>query len=355
MAWEKWPIWPNEGEGNWWQEVVDRVSWPFKASIIEGLQDIHRMKFYAEETKLRAWTTFDEAVEMLLQQKEEGKNCFINFNWVKIYSADTSSVDDAYIQYMWMTKSESEERSRKSREEREVSEREREKREQWYAKKIAESREWLKEVRITKENVIAGLKFIVEHQDMEQDQLVDELIKLGCNFTFDDIKKQFPKEVKVFSGIKNGDLWCGASVIANSMVSEWWRLYVEDRFLSVDDDTSAYAFIRKVTGDKSYTKELIDSSKEKTLWIEEGKKYIDESKWWDWEKYVDSSARSLYHWADIDAILELLKMIDNWESWEDVQKAFDDQNHSGSSYGIVRNRVVYFSKKWKEADNKLDY
>lgn len=48
-------------------------------------------------------------------------------------------------------------------------------------------------------------------------------------------------------------------------------------------------------------------------------------------------------------------MIDNWESWEDVQKAFDDQNHSGSSYGIVRNRVVYFSKKWKEADNKLDY
>ena len=340
------------------------------------------MKFYAEEIELKLGTDFDGAVKMLLQQKAEGRNCFINFNGKKIYSADTNSVDDAYIQYMWMTKVESEERARKQREERRESEIERKNREQWYAKRIAESRDWVEEVKITKENVVAGLKFIVEHQDMKQEELIDELIKLGCNFTFDDLKRQFPREEKLFPGMKKGKLGCGASVIINYMVSERWRSYVEDRFLSVDDDTSAYAFIRKVTGDKSYTKERIDSSKEridsskeridsskehidsskehidsskeKTLWIEEGKKYIDESKWWDWEKYVDSSDRSLYHWADIDATLELLKMIDNWESWEDVQMAFDDQDHSGSSYRIVRSRVVYFSKKWKEADNKLD-
>ena len=29
--------------------------------------------------------------------------------------------------------------------------------------------------------------------------------------------------------------------------------------------------------------------------IEEGKKYIDESKWLDWESYVNSSARDMYY------------------------------------------------------------
>ena len=88
-------------------------------------------------------------------------------------------------------------------------------------------------------------------------------------------------------------------------------------------------------------------------WIEEGKKYIDESKWWYWEKYVNSSAWDMYCWWDIDATLELLKMIDNWESWEDVQKVFYNQGHSGFSHSVVRNRVIYFSKKWKEAEKKL--
>ena len=140
-----------------------------------------------------------------------------------------------------------------------ISEREREKREKWYVQKIADSREWLEEVKITKENVVAGLKFIAEHPDMEQDQLVDELIRLGCNFTFDDIKKQFPGERKLFPGMKDGDLACWASVIINVMVSEYWRSFCDDRFLSGDYPESVYAFIRKVTGDKTYTKEYVDS------------------------------------------------------------------------------------------------
>ena len=91
--------------------------------------------------------------------------------------------------------------------------------------------------------MVAGLKFIAEHPDMEQDQLVDELIKLGCNFTFDDIKKQFPGDKKLFPGMKDGDLSCWASVIVNVMVSEYWRSYCDDRFLSGDYPESVYAFI----------------------------------------------------------------------------------------------------------------
>lgn len=88
-------------------------------------------------------------------------------------------------------------------------------------------------------------------------------------------------------------------------------------------------------------------------WIEEGKKYVDESKREDWENYVKSSARDMYHWMDIDDTLELLKLIDAWESWDKVQKAFDAQDHSNFSYSVVFNRVVYFSKKWEEARKNL--
>lgn len=87
-------------------------------------------------------------------------------------------------------------------------------------------------------------------------------------------------------------------------------------------------------------------------WIEEGKKYIDESKWEEWENFVKNC--DLYDWKLIPAILELLKLIDDGESWINVQKAFDNQGHSNYSYRNVRSRVVYFSKKWKEASRKLD-
>lgn len=259
MAEENLPTWPNEGKINRTEEIIDSITWPKKAEISKNLQDVDTMEADAEEINLSAWTRFDEAVNILLKKKAEGLNCFINFNWKKLYSVDINSMDDAYIKCWWMTKAEDEERSRKQAEAYRISEEQRRKREEWYVKKIDESREWLEEVKITKENVVAGLKFIAEHPDMEHDQLVDELIKLGCNFSFDDIDKQFPEKVKLFPGMKNGHLWCGASVIANMMRSEFSRSYYDDRFLSGDYPESVYAFIRKVTDDETYTKEYVDS------------------------------------------------------------------------------------------------
>ena len=93
---------------------------------------------------------------------------------------------------------------------------------------------------------------------------------------------------------------------------------------------------------------------EKVPWrIEEGKKYIDESKWEAWEKYVKSRVEDLYEWKDVAATLELLKLIDAWEDWKKVQKVFDDQDHSGYSYSVVRNDVVNFSKDPRQTDRKL--
>jgi hypothetical protein len=63
----------------------------------------------------------------------------------------------------------------------------------------------------------------------------------------------------LFPGMEAWDLQCGASVIANVMADELSRSYCDDRFLSWDYENSIYAFIRKVTGDETYTKKYVDS------------------------------------------------------------------------------------------------
>ena len=88
-------------------------------------------------------------------------------------------------------------------------------------------------------------------------------------------------------------------------------------------------------------------------WIEEGKKYIDESKWETWENYVNSSAKDMYFWMDIDDTLKLLKMIEEWKSRIEVQKTLDKNCGEGFYYSVVRNRVIIFSKKWEEASKIL--
>lgn len=219
--------------------------------------------------------TLDEAVELLLKKKEEGIKCFINFCWTIIDSANTNNIDDAYLQYLWITKSEhdaelDEERRTldewtekrrieksiliEKQKEQEWKRRERVERERWYAKRIEESREW-KEITITMDKVIAWLKFIAEHPKMEPNELIDNLINLGCNFTFEDIDKQCPKGVLLHPGMAEWNMWCGASVIAMCMSYG----YAADSFFAFDHDSSAYSFIRKVTGDDTYTKEYVDS------------------------------------------------------------------------------------------------
>ena len=156
------------------------------------------------------------------------------------------------------------------------------------------------------------------------------------------------------------------------MCKDWRNFFVEicwKKLYSVDTKTEDDAYMQmfwktKIEQEKvreEYARQREVETKKKELealekipWrIEEGKKYVDKWKWWDWESYVNSSARDLYHWMDIDDTLELLKMIDNWESWEKVQETFDNQWHSFMSYSVVFTRVAYFSKKWEEAKSRL--
>lgn len=195
-----------------------------------------------------------------------------------------------------------------------------------------------------------------------------------------DSRKQLSEEEKIKrreNAVEYHFYWSLISEAISELVElnkKWINCYIEfwgweKRLYSVDINTEDDGYLQlywktkfekemerekqRQEGEARRKREELEAIEKIPWWVEEGKKYIDESKWWDWEKYVNNSARDMYHWMDIDATLELLKMIDNWESWESVQKAFDDQWHSGFSYSVVRNRVVYFSKRWPEADKKL--
>lgn len=221
-------------------DVYIMYFWMTKAKLDEIKKNAQKLDI----TKLN----FDEAVDLLLEKKNEGINCFFEFNNVKFYSATTRDIDDAYIKYFWETKTQHEKDWITSKRQKE------------YIRKIYSSREE-EEIEITKDVVVAGLKFIAEHPDMERSQLIDKLISLGCKFTDEDIKQQFPETLKpsnVFQGLKNWNIWYGAIVISGIMQGER-RSYYYDRVFSWDYEDSIYAFIRKVTGDETYTKEYVDS------------------------------------------------------------------------------------------------
>ena len=85
-------------------------------------------------------------------------------------------------------------------------------------------------------------------------------------------------------------------------------------------------------------------------WKEEGKKYIPQPLWEEWEKCVEIRAGDLYHGIELDSLLDILKAIDEGKAktTDDVEKILDDQNHSGSSYGIMKSMLKTFSPAYNE-------
>lgn len=197
----------------------------------------------------------DEAVYYLLAAKAKGDHVYCNYDGHILHS-DTVTLDGAYKEIIGRTKAEQEEIIRKSIEEnRRRREREAQK-EQEHQERITSSRK--EEITITEDLVVDGLKFIAEHRDLSQEELIDGLLDLGCSFNYDDINKQFPEEESIPEGLLKGSLKSGAIIIANARDNEFGRSIMEDYFFERDTDESIYHFIRTVTHDDTYTKEAID-------------------------------------------------------------------------------------------------
>mgnify|MGYP000361534231 FL=1 len=211
-----------------------------------------------KQIKLASYDTLESAVYTLLAAKARGQHVWCYFNGHKLYS-DNVTMDRVYLEVTGRTKKEFDQQLLESREQFKKSMQEAKLEEEQEAQLVLESKKKCT-LPITQELVIAGFKFIAENQTISQEELTAGLLELGCNFTLEDIKNQVTTpETSLFAGMSRGDLACGASVIANARKDFFSRAYVSDRFLSVDDNTSIYNYIRIVTGDKTYTKDKVAS------------------------------------------------------------------------------------------------
>lgn len=211
-----------------------------------------------KQIKLASYDTLESAVYTLLAAKARGQHVWCYFNGHKLYS-DNVTMDRVYLEVTGRTKKEFDQQLLESREQFKKSMQEAKLEEEQEAQLVLESKKKCT-LPITQELVIAGLKFIAENQTISQEELTAGLLELGCNFTLEDIKNQdTAPEINLFDGMNQGDLICGAIVIANARKDFLSRAYVSDRFLSVDDNTSIYNYIRIVTGDKTYTQDKVAS------------------------------------------------------------------------------------------------
>ena len=128
-------------------------------------------------------------------------------------------------------------------------------REAGYLRKVEASRPSGGRV-ITMDLVVAGLEYIARHRRTPQEELIDGLLTLGCDFTIEEIKAQLPNK----ADIRYGDIAAGAYIIVNMRDSEFGRAYGDDMYLSIDDIRSVYHFLRVVTGDNRYTIARLDQS-----------------------------------------------------------------------------------------------
>ena len=211
-----------------------------------------------KELRILAGTNLEKAVEMLQEAKERGEHVYCVFNGTELHS-DNVTMDSAFLAVKGKTKEESdriieEGLKRYQKEQEELKERE-----AGYVQKVEEAKTG--DSTITKEKVINGLKFIAENQNISHDELVDGLINLGCTFSLDDVKNQFPEDALNEPDMRAGDLSIGATMIVNSRDSEFGRDMVSDYYLSSDDDRSIYHIVRELSEDDSYTKQSVEKSK----------------------------------------------------------------------------------------------
>lgn len=209
--------------------------------------------------------TLEEVVKDLLEAKARGEHLYGDFNG-HVLCSDTVTMDSAYLEVTGYTKAEFDKIRQETADKRKQDEMAIKQKELLYKEMVEKNRKEKGVVPITMPVVIEGLKFIAENRDLNQEDLINGLLDLGCNFTFEDMEKTFSKKVLLTSGMRDGDLSCGASIILNARDDSFGRSYVNEQFLDVDFhddvyDDSVYHFIRLVTGNKDYTKENIDAMK----------------------------------------------------------------------------------------------
>lgn len=97
-----------------------------------------------------------------------------------------------------------------------------------------------------------------------------------------------------------------------------------------------------------YRKEKEEAELKIPIWIKRGEKYIFPQRKNLWAKCVDIRAHDLYNGKELDNALDIMECLDNGGTIEEANKILENENHSGSSYGITLSIVFTFSKRGPE-------
>lgn len=129
---------------------------------------------------------------------------------------------------------------------------------------------------------------------------------------------------------------------------------------SEDQDEDDYDYFYGLNNGKNYFKintEKTEAEKEEAklkekakarkkipAWIEKGKKYIYKANIDRWIKCVNVRVDDMYNGMELDDALQIMKYLDKGVSFKKVERIFEEQNHSGFTYAIVKSIVLDFSK-----------
>ena len=166
---------------------------------------------YTEDLEERVDKLYDEAMLEISQRRKAGDRTARYNSAEKSVMRQLGWTEEQWNQFM--------EESRKAKEAAEAA----------LDAKIAKKLETNRETginKITAALVASGLKYIIsESGGISREELVDGLLAIGCNYTFDEVIAQFPESQGhlQFDGMRQGELAAMASIIPKVRDSDYGR------------------------------------------------------------------------------------------------------------------------------------
>lgn len=230
----------------------------------------------------------EEYTRILFEYKAKGESVFIDINGHKLYSCEIDSEDYVYQKLMGMSKAE-------------------------YEKKlIEEEKENARKIEFygstLEECVNALLKFKSRGESVFVDFNGHKLY--SCDITMDGAYQEV----------------LGKTKAEFDKAQEEWQKEYEERTARKEAEAKA-----KIP-----------------TWIKKGETFIYPERMEEWTQCVEARASDLYHGMDLDAAIEIMEKLENGASLDEAKELLDSQDHSGTSYEMVRNIIFSFSKQGPE-------
>lgn len=184
--------------------------------------------------------SLDYIIRKLYEYRKNGEHVFCMYEGIRL---DSDSISSEASMIASSSVSEEDYDNLSEKEQEEILE-----------KMLKENREKYGASPITKDLVVSGLKYISEHQNESQYDMVKGLLELGCNFDFMEIHKydlddRNDQDLKKISE--------GASIIYSVLAYPALFETVTKVELEWSGDLSVYGLIRKLTGEDYYTRDYV--------------------------------------------------------------------------------------------------